>query len=88
LWRTRRYDIKGAAIDSAWPLATRRRTKDNPTAVEDIARQIGSSPRLVGKARRKAYAVRGHFLAQPLSVSALFMLVVGAVLLAVGWLWN
>jgi hypothetical protein len=30
----------------------------------------------------------GYFIAQALSVAALFMLAVGGVLLVVGWFWN
>jgi len=44
-WRTGRYDIKGAAIESVWQIARGRRTKDNPTAIEDMAHKIGSAQR-------------------------------------------
>ncbi len=87
-WRTGRYDIKGAAIDSVWKIARRRRTKDNPTAIEDMAHQIGSAPTHLGKARRTVFTILGHFIAQALSVAALFMLGGGLVLLVVGWFWN
>ena len=33
-WRVSRYDLKDAAIDSAWTLARGRRTAENPTALE------------------------------------------------------
>jgi hypothetical protein len=87
-WRTGRYDIKGAAIESVWQLATGRRTNQNPTAIEQMAHRIGETPTHLGKARRTVFTVVGHFIAQALSVTALFMLAVGAVLLLVGWFWN
>ncbi|MGI9404134.1 MAG: hypothetical protein ACR2OF_06465 [Hyphomicrobium sp.] len=87
-WRTSRYDVKGAAIDSVWQIARGRRTKHNPTAIEDMVHQIGSAPTHLGKARRTVFTVLGHFIAQALAVAALFMDVVGAVLLVVGSFCN
>ena len=34
LWRTSRYDLKGALINSVWQLARGKRSADNPTAIE------------------------------------------------------
>ena len=87
-WRTGRYDIKGAAIDSVWQIARGRRTKDNPTAIEDMAQHIGSAPTHLGKARRTVFTILGHFIAQALGVAALFVAAIGLVLLVVGWFWN
>ena len=87
-WRTGRYDIKGAAIESIWQVATGQRTEGNPTAIEEMAHKIGEAPTHLGKARRTVFTVIGHFIAQVLSVAALFMLAAGAVLLVVGWFWN
>ena len=43
MWRVSRYDLAGAAFDSAWHVATGQRTAENPTALEekynDIARE-------------------------------------------------
>jgi len=87
-WRTSRYDIKGAAVDSVWQLARGRRTVDNPTAIEAMAHNIGAAPTVTGKAKRTVFTVIGHFIAQLLSIAALIMLVVGVVLLVVGWFWG
>jgi len=87
-WRTGRYDIKGAAIESVWQIARGRRTKDNPTAIEDMAHKIGSAPTHFDKARRTVFTILGHFIAQALSVAALFLAGAGLALLVVGWLWN
>ena len=43
-WRTARYDLKDAAIDSAWTLARGRRTAENPTALEAKFNEIRSQP--------------------------------------------
>ena len=87
-WRTSRYDIKGAAVDSVWQIARGRRTADNPTAIDVMARDIGAAPTVTGKAKRSVFTVIGHFIAQLLSIAALIMLVVGVILLAVGWFWG
>ena len=34
MWRTSRYDLKGAAFNSAWQVARGKRTAENPTEIE------------------------------------------------------
>lgn len=87
-WRTARYDIKGAAVDSVWQLARGKRTADNPTPIEVMANEIGAEATVVGRAKRTAFTVAGHFMAQALSVVALIMLLIGIVLLGLGWYWS
>ncbi len=87
-WRTARYDIKGAAVDSVWQLARGKRTAANPTPIEMMANEIGAEATVVGKARRTAFTVAGHFIAQALSILAMFMLAIGAVLLGLAWYWS
>ena len=87
-WRTARYDIKGAAVDSVWQVATGQRTATNPTPIEVMANQIGAEATVTGKARRTVFTVIGHFVAQVLGVMALIMLLVGVVLLGLGWYWS
>jgi hypothetical protein len=87
-WRTARYDIKGAAVDSVWQIARGRRTAENPTAIEVMANDIGAETTHLGKAKRTAFTVAAHFIAQALSVVALFMLPIGAVLLGLAWFWG
>jgi hypothetical protein len=87
-WRTGRYDIKGAAVDSVWQLARGKRTAENPTAIEVMANEIGAEATHFGKARRTAFTVAGHFIAQALSLVALIMLLAGIVLLGVAWFWG
>jgi len=87
-WRTGRYDIKGAAVDSVWQIARGKRTADNPTAIEMTANEIGAEATVAGKAKRTAFTVAGHFMAQVFSVVALFMLLIGIVLLGVAWFWG
>jgi hypothetical protein len=87
-WRTARYDLKDAAIDSAWTLARGKRSADNPTAIEAKIRDIAAAPTLTGKATRTAAPVAGHFIAQVLAIVALVMVLAGAVLLALGYFWR
>jgi hypothetical protein len=87
-WRTSRYDITGAAVDSVWQIARGRRTAENPTAIETMAHDIGAQATVTGKAKRTALTVAGHFMAQVMSVVAIILLLVGLALLAAGWFWN
>lgn len=87
-WRTSRYDIKGAAIESVWQVARGKRTADNLTPIEMMANEIGAEATHIGKAKRTAFTVAGHFMAQVLNVVALFMLLIGLVLAGVGWFWT
>jgi hypothetical protein len=87
-WRTARYDIKGAAVDSVWQFARGKRNADNPTAIEVMAGEIGAEATHFGKAKRTAFTVAGHFIAQALSFVAFVMLLAGIVLLGVAWFWG
>jgi hypothetical protein len=45
-WKVSAYDLKDAAIDSAWTLARGKRTAENPTALEAKYRDIQDQPNL------------------------------------------
>jgi hypothetical protein len=83
-WRTARYDLKDAAIDSAWTLARGKRSAENPTALEQKFNDISSQASWTGKATRTAGTVAGHFIAQVLAVVSLVMIIGGLLLAAVG----
>lgn len=87
-WWVSRYDLKEAAIESAWQLARGRRTAENPTAIEDRLHQIGAEATVAGKARRAAGTVAGHFFAQVMGLVALVMMLAGAALALLGWFWR
>lgn len=87
-WRVSRYDLKDAAIDSAWTLARGRRTAENPTALEAKYREIESQPTWGGRARSAAGTVAGHFIAQVLGVVSLVMMLAGLAAILAGWLWR
>jgi hypothetical protein len=86
-WRSARYDLKDAAIDSAWTLIRRKRTAENPTALEAKYTEITSAPTWTGKATRAAGTAAGHFVAQVLAVVALVLVVGGMALIAGGMMW-
>jgi hypothetical protein len=83
-WKTSAYDLKDAAIDSAWTLARGKRTADNPTALEAKYRDIQNQPTWTGKATRTAGTVAGHFIAH----AALIMMLAGLALGVAGFLWR
>lgn len=87
-WTTSKYDLKGAALESAWQTARGRRSASTPTALDDKWNAIRNEATAMGKARRTAGTVIGHFVAQLLSVAATFMLLIGAVLVGVGYWWR
>lgn len=87
-WKVSAYDLKDAALDSAWTLARGKRTADNPTALEAKYQDIQKQPTWTGKATRTAGTVAGHFIAQALSVAALIMMLVGLVLGVAGYFWR
>jgi hypothetical protein len=87
-WRTARYDLKDATIDSAWTLARGKRTAENPTALEEKFRDIQSQPTWSGKATKAAGTAIGHFAAQVLSVVALVLVLAGVVLAVAGYFWR
>lgn len=86
-WTTAKYDLKGAALESAWQAARGRRTLENPTALDQKWNEIRNEATVTGKARRTAGTVIGHFVAQMLGVLATFMLIGGALMLAIGF-WS
>jgi len=49
-----RYDLKDAALDSAWTLLRGRRTAENPTAIEAKLRDIGSESTWTGRVTKAA----------------------------------
>ena len=79
-WKTARYDLKDAAIDSAWTLARRKRTAENPTALEVKLGEITSQPTWSGRAKRAAGTAAGHFAAQVLGVVAMVFIALGLAL--------
>ena len=88
MWRVSRYDLAGAAFDSAWQVARGKRTAENPTALEETPDEIAREASVTGKARRAAGTVIGHFAAKVANVIALLMLLAGAALIALGWFWR
>ena len=87
-WKVSAYDLKDAAIDSAWTLARGKRTTENPTALEAKYRDIQNQPGWTGKASKTAGTVVGHFIAQVLGVAALIMMLAGFALGVAGYLWR
>jgi hypothetical protein len=87
-WRTARYDLKDAALGSAWTLARGRRTVDNPTALENVFNDIRSQPTWTGKAGKAAQTAFGHYAAQILAVVALALIVGGLALAVLGLFWG
>ena len=83
-----RYDLKDAAMDSAWTLLRGKRTVDNPTAIEAKLRDIQSQPTWTGKATKTAGTAVGHVLAQIGQLVALVLLLGGVVLVGAGFLWR
>ncbi|WP_144083563.1 hypothetical protein [Hyphomicrobium nitrativorans] len=87
LWRVSRYDLVGAAWDSAWHVARGKRSTESPTALEEKYRDIAGQASVTGKARRAAGTVIGHFIAKVLSVVATVALLIGLALIGLGWYW-
>jgi hypothetical protein len=88
LWRTARYDLKGALIDSVWQLVRGKRTADKPTAIEAKLREIQAETTTTGMAKRAAGQLIGHFVAQALGVVALLSIALGAILVAIALFWT
>ncbi len=87
-WKVSSYDLKDAAIDSAWTLARGKRTAENPTALESKFNEISSQPTWTGKAIKTAGTAAGHFVAQVLGVAALILMLAGAALAVAGYFWK
>ena len=87
-WRVSRYDLKDAAIDSAWTLARGRRTVENPTALEAKYREIEAQPTWGRRAKKAAGTVGGHFAAQVLGGLSLVLIAAGLLSMVAGFLWR
>jgi hypothetical protein len=87
-WRIARYDLKDAAIESAWTLARGKRTAENPTALEEKLHEIRDQPTWGGRARKTAGTVAGHFIAQVMTVVSLVMILGGVVLIGAAFIWR
>ena len=87
-WKVSAYDLKDAAIDSAWTLARGKRTAENPTALEAKYRDIQNQPTWTAKATMTAGTVAGHFIAQVLGVAALIIMLAGLALGIAGYFWR
>jgi hypothetical protein len=83
-----RYDLKDAALESAWMVARGQRTADNPTAIEAKLREIQSQPTWTGKATKTAGTAVMHVLAQVAGKVALLLILVGLALAAFGFFWR
>lgn len=88
MWRISRYDLAGAAFDSAWQVARGKRSAETPTALEEKYNEIAREASVTGKARRAAGTVIGHFAAKVLNLIAMLMLLGGGVLIALGYFWR
>ena len=88
MWRVSRYDLAGAAFDSAWQVARGKRSAETPTALEEKYNEIAREASLTGKAKRTAGTVIGHFAAKVFNLIAILMLLAGAVLIALGVYWR
>jgi hypothetical protein len=83
-----RYDLKDAAIDSAWTAVRGKRTADNPTALEGKLKSITDAPTMTGKATKAATTVAGHFVAQVAGLAGLVLILAGVALIAGGYFWR
>ena len=88
MWRTSRYDLAGAAAESAWQVATGGRTAENPTAIEQKLNDITSQGTVTGKAKVAAGTVIGHFYAKVMGLVSLVMMGLGGILAAAGFWWR
>jgi hypothetical protein len=83
-----RYDLKEAALDSAWTLLRGRRTAENPTALEGKLRDIQAQPTWTGKAGKAAGTAVAHGLAQVGQAMVLVLILAGLALVAAGFIWR
>lgn len=87
-WWSSRYDLKAAALDSAWQTARGNRSSSNPTEVEKRLKEITSQAGAAGKVTAAASTVIGHLAAQVLGLVALVMMLAGAGLIAADIWWK
>jgi hypothetical protein len=83
-----RYDLKEAAIESAWTLLRGKRTDANPTAIEAKLREIGARSTWTGKAGETARTAIGHAASQVAQATALAAILLGLALIAAGYIWR
>jgi hypothetical protein len=83
-----RYDLKDAALDSAWTLLRGRRTAERPTTIEAKLSEIRSQPTWTGKASKAAGTGAAHMLAQVGQVVALGLILVGLALAGAGFVFR
>lgn len=83
-----RYDLKDAALDSAWTLLRGRRTVENPTAIEAKLRDIQAQPTWTGKATKAASTGIAHMLAHAGQLVAIGLILVGLALVAAGFVFR
>jgi hypothetical protein len=83
-----RYDLKDAALDSAWTLLRGRRTAENPTAIEAKLRDIGSEPTWSRKATKAAGTGVAHMLSQVGQIAAMGLILVGLALAVAGFFFR
>jgi hypothetical protein len=83
-----RYDLKDAALDSAWTLLRGRRTAANPTAIEAKLRDIQTQPTWTGKVTAAAGTGVAHMFAQVGQVVAVGLILVGLALVAAGFVFR
>ena len=83
-----RYDLKDAALDSAWTLLRGRRTAESPTAIEARLSEIQSQPTWTDKASKAAGTGAAHMLAQVGQVAALGLILVGLALAGAGFVFR
>jgi hypothetical protein len=88
MWRVSRYDLAGAAFESAWHVARGKRTAESPTALEEKYNEIAAEASVTGKARRAAGTVIGHFAAKVANLIAIVMLLAALALIGAGWFWR
>jgi len=88
MWRVSRYDLAGAAFDSAWQVARGKRSAETPTALEEKYNEIAREASVTGKAKRAAGTVIGHFAAKVANLIAILMLLAGGALIAAGYFWR
>jgi hypothetical protein len=83
-----RYDLKDAALDSAWTLLRGRRTAENVTAIEAKLRDITAQATWSGKVTKAAGTGVAHMLAQIGQVVALGLILIGLALTAAGFVFR
>jgi hypothetical protein len=79
---------QGRGVRQRLDRASRRRTAENPTALEGKFNNIRAQPTWTGRATRAAGTVAGHFVSQALAVTALVLALAGAALIAFAMLWG